>query len=79
VNDNFYDQKFNGVDWKAVRKSESSVKQAKSLYEVSVIINRMLSELNTSHTHFLKLEPAYYQLFFNASSWKEIKKFFDGK
>jgi len=54
VNDNFYDPKFNGVDWKAVQKYESSVKQAKSLYEVSVIINRMLSELNTSHTHFIQ-------------------------
>lgn len=80
VNDNFYAPRFNGVDWKAMRqKYEPSVKQAKSIDEVSVVINRMLSELNTSHTHFYtKLEPAYYQLLgiFNAASWKEIKKFF---
>jgi carboxyl-terminal processing protease len=80
VNDNFYDPKFNGVDWTAMRKKyELSVKQAKSISEVSVAINRMLSELKTSHTHFYtNLEPAYYQLLgiFNASSWKEIKKFF---
>ena len=80
VNDNFFDPKFNGVDWKAVRKKyEPSVKQAKSLDEVSVVINRMLSELNTSHTHFYtKFDTGYYQLLgiFNAGSWKEIKKFF---
>lgn len=80
VNDNFFDPEFNGIDWKAMReKYQPSVKQAKSIDEVSVVINRMLSELNTSHTHFYtKLEPAYYQLLgiFNASSWKEIKSFF---
>lgn len=84
VNDNFYDPRFNGVDWKAMRqKYEPWVKQAQCIDEASVVINRMLSELNTSHTHFYtKSETAYYQLLgiFNAGSWKEIKKFFpDGK
>jgi carboxyl-terminal processing protease len=39
----------------------------------------MLSELNTSHTHFYtKFEPAYYQLLgiFKDGFWKETKKFF---
>jgi carboxyl-terminal processing protease len=81
VNDNFYDPRFNGVDWKAMRsKYEPLVKQTKSEEEVSVVINRMLSELNTSHTHFYtKLKPAYYQLLgiFNGGSFlKELKKFF---
>ena len=79
VNDNFYDQEFNGVDWKTIRyKYESEVKRAKSIDEVSVVINRMLSELQTSHTHFYtKSEPAYYQLLgiFKTDSWKELKKF----
>ena len=80
VNDNFYDRNFNGVDWKAMRqKYEPAVKQAKSIDEASPVINQMLSELKTSHTHFYtKSEPAYYQILgiFDAGSWKGIKKFF---
>ena len=80
VNNNFYDPKFNGVDWKAMQqKYEPLAKQAKSVDEVSTVINRMLSELNSSHTHFYtKLEPAYYQLLgiFKDGFLKEIKKFF---
>lgn len=64
VNENFFDPKFNGVDWKAMQaKYEPLAKQAKSIEEVSPVINQMLSELNTSHTRFYtKSEPAYYQL-----------------
>lgn len=81
VNDNFFDPKFNGVDWKAMRdKYEPLAKQAKSSEEVSVVTNRMLSELHASHTHFYtKSEPAYYQLLgiFNSSSFsQELKKVF---
>jgi carboxyl-terminal processing protease len=85
VNDNFYDPKFNGIDWKTLReKYEPFVRQTKSLDEASPVINQMLSELNTSHTRFYtKSEPAYYQLlgiFDNGSFLKEIKKVFpDGK
>lgn len=81
VNDNFFDPKFNGIDWKAKREEyENRIKPAQSLEEASVVINQMLSELKTSHTHFYsKLEPAYYQLLgiFNGGSFtKEIQKFF---
>jgi len=85
VNDNFFDPKFNGVDWKAKREEyENRVKQAQSLEEASVVINQMLSELKTSHTRFYsKLEPAYYQLlgiFDGASFRKKLQKVFpDGK
>jgi carboxyl-terminal processing protease len=85
VNENFFDPKFNGVDWKAKRgEYKNQIKQAQSVEEASVVINQMLSELNTSHTRFYsKLEPAYYQLLgiFNRGSFsKEIKKNFpDGK
>ncbi|WP_228060521.1 MULTISPECIES: S41 family peptidase [unclassified Coleofasciculus] len=64
VNENFYDPNFNGVDWQAMRsKYEPEVKQAQSTEDMAVLINQMLSELNTSHTHFYTPnEPAYYQV-----------------
>ncbi|MEW6496635.1 MAG: S41 family peptidase [Cyanobacteriota bacterium] len=83
VNENFFDPKFNGVDWKAMQeKYETQVKQAQSREELTVVINQMLSELNTSHTHFYTPnEPAYYQLlgiFYPRSTdlQKQLKKFF---
>lgn len=81
VNNNFFDPKFNGVDWKAMRERyQPLAKQAKSIDEVSAVINQMLSELKTSHTHFYnKSEPAYYQLlgvFKGGSFAQDIKKFF---
>lgn len=80
VNDNFFDPKFNGVDWRAMReKYQPLAQQAKSSEEVAAVINRMLSELNASHTRFYtKSEPAYYQLLgiFNrgGSFSQELKK-----
>jgi carboxyl-terminal processing protease len=64
VNDNFYDPNFNGVDWKNIRgKYKPQVARAKSREEVAAVINQMLSQLRTSHTHFYtQNEPAYYQL-----------------
>ncbi|KOP23719.1 peptidase S41 [Hapalosiphon sp. MRB220] len=64
INDNFYDPKFNGVDWKAIReKYKSQATQTKSNQEFAAIINRMLGELQTSHTHYYTQdEPAYYQI-----------------
>ncbi len=85
VNDNFFDPKFNGINWNAKKEEyKNRVASAQSLEEASVVINQMLSELNTSHTKFYsKLEPAYYQLLgiFNDRGFsKQIKKVFpDGK
>ena len=64
VNDHFYDPNFNGVDWQAIRKKyQPQAAQAQSNQAVAVVINQMLSELQTSHTHFYtQAEPAYYQL-----------------
>ncbi|MBD2127031.1 S41 family peptidase [Microcoleus sp. ZQ-A2] len=81
VNDHFFDPNFNGVDWKAKREEyENRLKPAQSLEEASLVINQMLSELKTSHTHFYsKQEPAYYQLLgiFNRGSFrKELQKIF---
>ena len=64
VNDDFYDPDFNGVSWtdiKAIYKPLAN--HAESKAELARIINQMLDELNTSHTHFYTPEePAYYQL-----------------
>lgn len=64
VNDNFYDPEFNGVDWKAERKQYASqAANAPSPQEFATVVNRMLSELKASHTHFYtQTEPEYYQL-----------------
>ena len=64
VDENFYDPNFNGVDWQAIRKQyQPQAAQAQSTQAAAVVINQMLSELQTSHTHFYtQAEPAYYQL-----------------
>ncbi|MEM9163354.1 MAG: S41 family peptidase [Cyanobacteria bacterium P01_F01_bin.4] len=64
VNDNFYDPGFNGVDWAAVGKqTRPQVAQASSLADKATLINEMLDQLQTSHTHlYTPDEPAYYQL-----------------
>jgi carboxyl-terminal processing protease len=75
VNDHFFDSNFNGVDWKAKRQEyKNRLKPVQSLEEASVVINQMLSELQTSHTHFYtQQEPAYYQLLgiFNRGSFRK--------
>lgn len=83
VNENFYDPNLNGVDWKAMReKYKSVVARTKSTQEAAFVINQMLSELHTSHTHYYtKDEPAYYQLLGifqprNTELQKQLKKFF---
>lgn len=83
VNDNFYDPKFNGVNWQAIReKYQPQAAQAQSNQQTAVAINQMLSQLRTSHTHFYTQdEPAYYQLLGifqpgNKDFQQQIKKFF---
>ena len=64
VNENFYDPNFNGVNWDDIKtRYKPLADQARSQTELAQVINQMLSELNTSHTHFYTSEdPAYYQL-----------------
>ena len=83
VNDNFYDPKFNGVNWQAIReKYQPQAAQAQSNQQIAVAINQMLSQLRTSHTHFYTQdEPAYYQLLGifqpgNKDFQQQITKFF---
>lgn len=84
VNDNFFDSNFNGVDWQKIhRKYKPKAAQAKSTKNLAIIINQMLGELHTSHTHFYtSSEPAYYQIagIFRQYLLPDLKPFLpDGK
>ncbi len=79
VSDNFYDPGFNGLNWSATRnKYAPLVKAVESVENAAPIINKMLSELNTSHTAFYtRYDREYYQLldiFKNSPLGKEIRK-----
>ena len=82
VNDNFYDPQFNGVDWKAMREKYKPVaEQTQSKEQFATVINQMLSQLQTSHTHFYtQNEREYYQLLGifqpnNPRLQKQLKRF----
>ncbi len=50
MRDNFFDDKFHGVDWNAVRATyEPLVATAKTMDEVRRLMNMMVGELNASH------------------------------
>jgi carboxyl-terminal processing protease len=80
VNDNFYDPKFNGVDWQAMRqKYAPQATQARSPEALAVVVNQMLEELNVSHTrYYTSAEPEYYQLagiFWQRGIQRQLKPF----
>ena len=82
IDKHFYDPDFNGINWKATRKDyQSQAKQAQSEAELALVINQMLAELKTSHTHFFTPDdPKYYQIagvFFprNERLKKQLKPF----
>ena len=64
VSEHFYDPNFNGVDWTALAEDyRPQVEQDSSLEARAVLINQMLDELQTSHTHLYTVDdPGYYQL-----------------
>jgi Tol biopolymer transport system component len=50
MRDNFYDDKFHGVDWNAVQKTyEPLIQSARNIDEVRRLMNLMVGELNASH------------------------------
>jgi tricorn protease len=50
LRDNFFDEKFNGVDWEAVRKQYSAqVAGARTQDELRRLLSLMVGELNASH------------------------------
>lgn len=64
VNDNFFDPNFNGISWQDIHeKYRPPASQTRSKAELAEVINQMLAELRTSHTHFYTSdEPEYYQI-----------------
>lgn len=64
VRDNFFDPHFNGVDWAAAQKRFApEAAKARTDEEFAGVINAMLAELRTSHTHYYtKRDPEYFQL-----------------
>jgi carboxyl-terminal processing protease len=64
VRGRFYDPHLRGLDWAAVRERYlPDAAQAASEEELATVINRMLSELQASHTrYYTPDDPAYYQL-----------------
>jgi carboxyl-terminal processing protease len=64
VNQRFYDAKFNGVDWAAMREKYRPLAEAAPDEPAQAeIIDRMLAELGASHTaRYRQDDPAYYQL-----------------
>ena len=82
VQNKFYDRNLLGLDWEAVGdKHRGAYAEAKTDAERSAAINAMLDELGVSHTHhFIKEQPAYYQLV-DIFSWPlrhDIPKYFSG-
>lgn len=50
LRDNFYDEKYHGVDWNAVKATyEPLVASARTIDEVRRLMNMMVGELNASH------------------------------
>ena len=64
INEQFWDPNFNGVDWQDARKRYRPKALAAENHEsFAEIVNRMLAELKTSHTHyFTKWEQNYYTI-----------------
>lgn len=64
VRDRFYDPRLHGLDWPAVRERHlPDAERATSGEAMARVINRMLAELQVSHTHYYTAdEPEYYQL-----------------
>ncbi len=77
VQGNFFDPNFNNLDWEKMKsRYQPQAAKTNSTEQLATIINQMLGELNTSHTHFYtQKEPAYYQLagIFRHSLLKDLK------
>jgi len=57
INKKYYDPKFGGVDWNAVKKKyEPQIEALKSDAEFRDLLTRMLRELKTSHLNIINLE-----------------------
>jgi tricorn protease len=56
--DYYYDENMHGVDWKAVRKKyEPLIEQSLTRWDLTVILEEMIGELNSSHTYVFGPSP----------------------
>lgn len=64
IKERFCDPDFNGVDWDAARTKYRPLALAATDHEaLAAVINQMLGELKTSHTHYYTCwDPDYYTL-----------------
>jgi carboxyl-terminal processing protease len=64
VQKQFWDPRFNGVDWEeAGKRYRPEALRAAGHEEFAAVVNRMLAELRTSHTCYLtRWDPDYYTL-----------------
>lgn len=80
VNQRFYDAKFNGIDWAAVREKYQPLAAAAPDADAQAeIIDHMLAELGASHTaRYRQDDPAYHQLLdiFSGSLRRPLQRLF---
>jgi tricorn protease len=69
VEENFYDEKFHGIDWKAKREQYAKyLPYVHNRNDLRILLNDLLGELNSSHTGFSstgKEETMYLNYFTN--------------
>ncbi len=74
--DHFFDDKFNGVDWEAMRKQyEPLIESARTSSEVYRLLSYMVGELNASHSGITPPDPGpsqagYLGLSFDAAAYE---------
>ncbi len=83
VSSNFYDPDLNGLDWEsALKRYALAVSKIKTRSEFAEVVNRMIGELQTSHTrYFTPEEPEYYQIldiFSGSTIGEELTRDFPG-
>jgi len=64
VQERFFDPAFNGVDWDSLCAENRAQAQALSRDDLAILLNTMLTRLQTSHTQvYTPRDPTYYLLF----------------
>jgi carboxyl-terminal processing protease len=64
VRDQFFDSRLNGLDWNAARERYAArAERARTADDFASVVNEMLSELRSSHTHYYTPQSTeYFQL-----------------
>ena len=83
VNEHFYDPRFGGHDWAAIGETYRNLAHDAAPAALPALINRMLGELDASHTAYLTADDAaYYDLadIFSGALRRELPRIFpDGE